>query len=362
MSAFSFVNIDFMPWPALVCVNTSINFYWKFYATTITPIAVLGAVGLFFYIPMYLIDRYDMQDYNARREKLKLLRMRCLRLIVFTVFLIYPGVSSKVLSYFLCERVEDVYYLIPDFRERCDSEIWLRNLPFAICMVFLYPIGVPAVFFWLLYRNRHQLMVTDVRYWLGFLTEGYTVTAYWFEMADLIHKLILCCLIVFFPTPFIIPAGLVVEAIYIIILLIQTPYLRKADDRLQMLAQVDIFLLLTVQRTYSVVGAPLPGSDVDIALSAFLILLSILVFCIFLWNVVTYIRSAVWNMRRKIQEKQDQRVQPEPAEDETSHTSGDKNLDTDIASPSHHSPRDTPMETFSPQPNDTQGTDEEIVS
>jgi len=164
----------------------------------------------------------------------------------------------------------------------------------------------------------------------------------------------------FFPTPYIIPAGLVVEAIYIIILLIQTPYLRKADDRLQMLAQVDIFLLLTVQRTYSVVGAPPPGSDVDIALSAFLILLSILVFFIFLWNVVTYIRSAVWNIRRKIQEKQDQRVQPEP-EDDTSHTSGDKNLE-DIASPSHHSPQDAPTDTFSSQANDNQATDEEIVS
>jgi len=138
------------------------------------------------------------------------------------------------------------------------------------------------------------------------------MTAYWFEMVDLIHKLILCSIIVFFPTPAILPVGLAIEGIYIMILLLKTPYLRLADDRLQMLAQFDIFLLLTVQHTYSVEGAPPPGSNVDIALSAFLILLAVFIFCIFVWNVVTYIRSAVWGMRRKIQEEEQRRVVPEP--------------------------------------------------
>jgi len=96
------------------------------------------------------------------------------------------------------------------------------------------------------------------------------------------------------------------------VLLLKTPYIRGADDRLQMLAQFDIFLLLTIQHTYSVEGAPSPGSTVDIALSAFLILLSIIILLIFVYNVITYIRTAVWTIKRKAQEDQERRVVPEP--------------------------------------------------
>jgi len=96
------------------------------------------------------------------------------------------------------------------------------------------------------------------------------------------------------------------------VLLIRTPYIRAADDRLQMLAQFDIFLLLTVQHTYSVEGAPTPGDTVDIALSAFLILLSIIIIFIFLYNVITYFRTAVWNYKRKAQEEVEKRVVREP--------------------------------------------------
>jgi len=50
----------------------------------------------------------------------------------------------------------------------------------------------------------------------------------------------------------------------------------------------------------------------------FLIALTILIFCIFVYNVVTYIRSAVWGMRRKAQEKELRRIEPEPEPDDAS--------------------------------------------
>ncbi len=50
------------------------------------------------------------------------------------------------------------------------------------------PIGIPAFFWALLWRNRFALHTDSVKARFGFLYAGYRAEVWWFEMVDAIHK------------------------------------------------------------------------------------------------------------------------------------------------------------------------------
>ena len=62
-------------------------------------------------------------------------------------------------------------------------------LPYALVMIVVYPIGIPAAFFFLVRRNLGRLREPDIRMTLGFLYEAYDHDMYWFELMDMTNKL-----------------------------------------------------------------------------------------------------------------------------------------------------------------------------
>ena len=58
--------------------------------------------------------------------------------------------------------------------------MYFRN--FAGIMIIVYPIGVPAFFFVMLYRYRKRLDEIGIRAQLGFLYDAYTRDMWFFEM------------------------------------------------------------------------------------------------------------------------------------------------------------------------------------
>src|SRR4051794_11657356 len=65
--------------------------------------------------------RLDMSDSTESRRARELKRRKILRLIVFALFLLYPAVSSQVLSFFICRDVAGVSYLVADFSLECHT-------------------------------------------------------------------------------------------------------------------------------------------------------------------------------------------------------------------------------------------------
>ena len=51
-------------------------------------------------------------------------------------------------------------------------------------------VGIPAIFFTLLMRYRHRFAENSVRLQLGFLYDGYLTGNWWFELIDMMHKLV----------------------------------------------------------------------------------------------------------------------------------------------------------------------------
>lgn len=86
--------------------------------------------------------------------------------------------SNKVLAYFQCQNIDGIDYLIPDMSIRCTDKKYLSFLPWALAMTGVYPIGVPAFLFWLLFRNRTRLQRPQIILAIGFLYGSFIVAAF----------------------------------------------------------------------------------------------------------------------------------------------------------------------------------------
>lgn len=119
------------------------DFYVKFLVVIAVPPAVLLLAALFFYLPLSVRDRLDYNDEPAVVARRQDLRAKGFRLILFLLFLIYPMMSSRVLSLFVCRDVEGTSYLITDFTIECYDARWWRYIRVAIPMIV---VPLPSLF------------------------------------------------------------------------------------------------------------------------------------------------------------------------------------------------------------------------
>jgi len=132
-----------------------------------------------------------------------------------------------------------------DFKVQCYKAEWRYWSKVAGLMIIIYPIGIPVFFFFMLFRYRDRLSEVGVRAQLGFLYDAYPRYMWWFEMADMSHKLLVTSVIAFIqPYSAQLPVAMLIVLSYLLAILIGKPYLRKSDDRLHLVAQLEILLFL----------------------------------------------------------------------------------------------------------------------
>jgi hypothetical protein len=157
-------------WQSVGCVSP-FNYYAKLIVITTTPIGLVIAISLLYLLPRYLAARAQSAreevEYAVRQHKR--IRRMAWKLMLFTLFLLYPGVSSSILGMFVCRDIHGKPYLFNDFSLECYDSTWYYYLPFILVMVFLYPIGIPALFYALLHKYRKRRQEVAVRLQLGFL-------------------------------------------------------------------------------------------------------------------------------------------------------------------------------------------------
>jgi len=148
------------------------------------------------------------------------------RLMLFTVFLVYPYVSSSIFRMYVCYYLEGTYYMkmvhfwvllgstlfffFQDFEVMCYQDEWNSMIWPSLVMILMYPFGIPFVTFVLLYRARTVLDEPKVRFQLGFLYESYTRVAWFWELVVMANKLFLTSFVGFFPDAMQMPAALIV--------------------------------------------------------------------------------------------------------------------------------------------------------
>jgi len=94
---------------------------------------------------------------------------------------------------------------------------------------------------------------------------------WFFEMADLMHKLVITSLIAFVPFEQQMSVAMAFVTLYTILILVGRPYLRKSDDRLHLFAQVEIFLMLNAGNAFNSLTEPDPFMET--VMSVFLVVL-----------------------------------------------------------------------------------------
>jgi len=150
-----------------------------------------------------------------------------------------------------------------------------------------------------IYRKR--LHENPVKAQLGFLYAGYRDEHWWFEMVDIFHKLFITSILAFFPQVAQLPTGMVVVILYMITLLVVNPYFRVDDDRLHLLAQTELFLLLCAGNVFYNLPVHAFNATDDVYLSIALIAITIFFFLCFLYagyNVLQRIVLRWWNKRQ----------------------------------------------------------------
>jgi len=184
----------------------------------------------------------------------------------------YPFVSATSLRIFQCKNVEGTYYLLSDFSLQCYDSRWYRFVGAACLMVILYPIGIPTLFGYIIWKYRYRLDEPGIRIQMGFLYEAYWLDMWWFELSDMINKVFLTAVVGFFPSNVQMPIALCWITSYLGLILLRTPYIRKGDDRLHQFVLVQLYCIIYVAYILVDNGNNPLGESSDLALSIILIL------------------------------------------------------------------------------------------
>ena len=91
-----------------------------------------------------------------------------------------------------CHRLgKEQAFLRQDYSVRCDSPSWSAFLPVAIALLVLFALGFPVYLLYLLVRNRRTLQAPATRLHLGWMYARNHEGAEWWELFELMRKVIL---------------------------------------------------------------------------------------------------------------------------------------------------------------------------
>jgi len=109
--------------------------------------------------------------------------------VLLLTYLVLPTVSTFIFGAFGCENVDPSgvvpgmpTYLRHDYSIACDSALYQFGVTLGIAMILVYPIGIPLMYFYLLYQNRHMIS-SKVRLFDGLLHSNHHITILSFTCA-----------------------------------------------------------------------------------------------------------------------------------------------------------------------------------
>lgn len=283
---FNPANLDFVKFSSVECVRRA-SYFEKVAVMAAAPIALLAALVVFYLIPHTL--RNVARDDEGRSWR-KRVRRNFWKLFFFALFLVYPSVSATILRLYVCKNIEGVSYLMTDLREQCYTSNWYTAAYGGFVLILVYPIGIPLFFFVMLYRYARagRLDQSGIRAELGFLYDAYERNFYLFELVDTAHKLVLLGVVPFAPFEWQLNFAMLVVTAYLIVIFVGKPYLRKADDRLHLVGQIEILLLLMAGNNFN--KQEYFDATMDKVLSVFLIA-GVLLFIAYF--VVTFLGTVI---------------------------------------------------------------------
>jgi hypothetical protein len=216
-------NLDLGWLLSLGCV-AKIDFYRKLLITTLGPFAVAAVLRCTYTVACYINKPQTVSantsqlTLTARRLKLDELLANHEMVFLVMTFLIYSTVSTTVFQTFACDTIDDsaivqTGYLCADYSIQCGTPKHTVYKVYAVFMICIYPLGIPALYAWLLWCNRHKLSScassSDASVHMlnrhsdvtlrstRFLWQSYTPNMYYWEVVECVRRLVLTSFMVF---------------------------------------------------------------------------------------------------------------------------------------------------------------------
>ena len=164
VDGLSFVNLDMFSLMPLQC-DQDYDFVSNLLITTIAPLLctvlfLVLAVGEYF-IGYYSVIKEHRYDSPAAKEGRNKVKDKYINYFFYLTYLILPVVTTTIFQMFVAQKVDDTYYLKVDMSISCDSQYYKHWRGYAIVMIFVYPVGIPLMYFLVLYECRQEIQDRD---------------------------------------------------------------------------------------------------------------------------------------------------------------------------------------------------------
>lgn len=164
------------------------DFYDRLLLATLAPLALLFAV----FCVSLILERWKPRDIDEPTRQ-----RRHFSAGLFILFFVYSSVSFTIFQTFVCDSLDDGNaYLRADYSVTCWTAKHNAYRTYAIIMVCVYPVGIPALFAWWLARNRQQLTnpsregMVHLHKFRG-LWAAYKPSCYYYEVVECSRRIVL---------------------------------------------------------------------------------------------------------------------------------------------------------------------------
>lgn len=95
-------------------------------------------------------------------QAIAIVERRHLSVALFVMFVVYATVSHTIFETFVCDTLDNGNsHLRADYSLLCTTTRHMGFKVYAALMVVVYPVGIPCVFGWWLFKYRHELRDED---------------------------------------------------------------------------------------------------------------------------------------------------------------------------------------------------------
>ena len=218
-------------------------------------------------------------------------------LVSLTQFSLYIGVATRIFRLFKCHEIEGKWYLMADYSVVCFESSWNSTAVLAyVCMV-VFVVGIPAVQFFILWRNRKYISEDDcvsdedyarhleIKAKYGSLFDAYVSSCYYYDFIDLLRRLILTGGLILIGNSEAVAQiflGILICSLWLFLILYTKPYKSMLDTVLSGILSFTLLLTLNSGVCMRLYELTLPSANLYERNAFSVVLITVIVICILL--------------------------------------------------------------------------------
>jgi hypothetical protein len=140
-----------------------------------------------------IVKKLVLIRWRLRNESFRI----CTCTIAQVAFLLHSPISRTLFQWFNCRRLGFRSFVRVDFTTECYGTRHVAHSLLVVSLILLFCVGLPVLVASILFANRKHLRAPSVRSRIGWLYTRYTVGSEWWDIHELLRKLVLCCVIMF---------------------------------------------------------------------------------------------------------------------------------------------------------------------